>query len=492
MASGEEPGINHVGSPSAAEMESNDGERGNVSASEGCYPQSAPDLRPSSPSFVPERSFSFATPSGEVQFQNNSRFAHTCIGEPAQGPRVNFMPNPTLLGGNDESNNLRAQIAAMQASLSVILTQLENQNVTPELSNTSYGTPPIRSTSVPSSLQSRTQIIRGSSDESDRYTGMDRSISPHRYGANNFPNFSSTSPAPVNTNHRYRSNEPSIKVAVYDGKSSWKDYLVQFELAAQENGWNQHTRAIGLACSLRGSAQALLSDLTPEIRQNYDRLVTTLTERFEPQNQCELYKAQLKQRIRKRDEGLPELAQDIKRLTRMAYPSAFIDLRDTLSKDSFIEALNEAEMELFISQKEPATIDDAVRLALKYEAFTQGRRKRLSSNKAVIRMQYEEDTHSTISRNEIEEIKNDIRELRTGSNGQPNRGKPNPTQLRACYGCGQTDHMVRSCPFKATPDTHRRYGNNNYHQNRYGSRNGFHNNRTDRRTNNQSAESYSL
>ena len=265
MASGEEPGINHVGSPSAAEMESNDGERGNVSASEGCYPQSAPDLRPSSPSFVPERSFSFATPSGEVQFQNNSRFAHTCIGEPAQGPRVNFMPNPTLLGENDESNNLRAQIAAMQASLSVISTQLENQNVTPELSNTSYDTPPIRSTSVPSNLQSRTQIIRGSSDESDRYTGMDRSIFPHRYGANNFPNFSSTSPAPVNTNHRYRSNEPSIKVAEYDSKSSWKDYLVQFELAAQENDWNQHTKAIRLACSLRGSAQALLSDLTPEI-----------------------------------------------------------------------------------------------------------------------------------------------------------------------------------------------------------------------------------
>ena len=133
--------------------------------------------------------------------------------------------------------------------------------------------------------------------------------------------------------------------------------------------------------------------------------MNTLTERFEPQNQCEIYKAQLKQRIRKRDEGLPELAQDIKRLTRMAYPSAVIDLRDTLSKDSFIEALNDAEMGLFIYQKEPATIDDAVRLALKYEAFTQGRRKRLSSNKAVIRMQYEEDTQSTTLRNEIEEIK---------------------------------------------------------------------------------------
>ena len=97
--------------------------------------------------------------------------------------------------------------------------------------------------------------------------------------------------------------------------------------------------------------------------------MNTLKERFEPQNQCEIYKAQLKQRIRKRDEGFPELAQDIKGLTKMAYPSAFIDLKDTLSNDSFIEALNDAEMELFICQKEAATTDDAVRLALKYEAY---------------------------------------------------------------------------------------------------------------------------
>ena len=50
LASGEEPGINHVDSPSAEEMESNDREGGNVSAIKGCYPQLAPDLRPSSPS----------------------------------------------------------------------------------------------------------------------------------------------------------------------------------------------------------------------------------------------------------------------------------------------------------------------------------------------------------------------------------------------------------------------------------------------------------
>ena len=81
--------------------------------------------------------------------------------------------------------------------------------------------------------------------------------------------------------------------------------------------------------------------------------MSILTKRFEPQNQCGIYKAQLNERIRKREEGLLELAQDIKRLTRMAYPSAFIDVRDILSKDSFVEALNDADMELFICQEEP-------------------------------------------------------------------------------------------------------------------------------------------
>ena len=54
---------------------------------------------------------------------------------------------------------------------------------------------------------------------------------------------------------------------------------------------------------------------------------------------------------------------------RMAYPSAVLDLRDTLAKDCFIEALNDAEMELFVCHKEPETMEDAVRIALKYEAF---------------------------------------------------------------------------------------------------------------------------
>ena len=171
----------------------------------------------------------------------------------------------------------------------------------------------------------------------------------------------------------------------------------------------------------------------------------------------------------------------------MAYPSAFVDLRDTLSKDSFIEALNDADMELFICQQEPSSIDDAVRLAVKYEAFTQGRRKRLSSSKTGVRMQYEVETPAVLSRSDIEEIKNDIRELKTSATGQT---VPKMQSSKgACFGCGQKDHMIRSCPFKQNQGNFSRSNDRNNHQNQSGYNNGYRNERPRISQNNQSTES---
>ena len=261
----------------------------------------------------------------------------------------------------------------------------------------------------------------------------------------------------------------TIKVAQHDGKYSWRDYLVQFELAAHANKWDMLTSAVKLACSLRGSAQALLSDLTPEVRYDYDRLVTALTERFEPENQCEIYKAQMKQRIRKRDESLSELAQDIKRLTRMAYPSAVLDLRDCLSKDCFVEALNDAEMELFICQKEPERLEDAVRIALKYEAFTQGRRKRLMSAKTGIRMQRDEVSQNTIMQNQLREISANLRELKANSSAGARPGiQTRNTDRPGCFICKDPSHFQRECPHRYTVNGHPRLSDWNRGQNRSG------------------------
>lgn len=395
MASCDDPGTSMSTDAPIRSWETEDrdvGDLGIGSSGEGRPPRPAPDLGTSfPPSFACDHPFVNGTPSGEVLLRLPRRFDH--IGEPA--------PSTTPGEQSKEMEELRKQISALsssvQTSFATITARLENHDpsLRRDISDPSVNLRD-RSVSVPGPYPSRSAFSEPSRNRiNDRYSGFeayrDRSPSPYSRNVDNNQNYPSFSAPARSANVSYGNRSIDfIKVAQYDGKSSWKDYLVQFELAAHANRWDKHTSAVRLACSLRGSARALLSDLNPEVRYDYERLVTTLTERFEPENQCEIYKAQMKQRIRKRDEPLPELAQDIKRLTRMAYPSAVLDLRDNLSTDCFIEALNDADMELFICQKEPERLEDAVRIALKYEAFSQSRRKRLTPAKTGIRMQFED------------------------------------------------------------------------------------------------------
>ena len=238
MASCDDPGIENIMFPEDGEQtESNVRDQGTVSVVEGRFPCPNPDLRPDSPSFVHDASFAYGTPSGEVQFRRQNRYEH--VGEPAQASRSLFSRNVDSQSRNKETEDLKKQISSIHASLSAITARLDNQNEAPNSLNAPHGQPPIRSASVPSHFPPRMLACYDSNDVHDQYSlapVRDRSYSPHRYKADNGPYFPTAMSAPNSANYRYRSNEPYIKVAIYDGKSSWKDYLVQFELAAQSNG----------------------------------------------------------------------------------------------------------------------------------------------------------------------------------------------------------------------------------------------------------------
>ena len=102
--------------------------------------------------------------------------------------------------------------------------------------------------------------------------------------------------------------------------------------------------------------------------------MSALSARFEPVHQSELYRAKIKSRIRQRGKSIPELAQDIRKLVWLAYSSAPAEVREQLSKNCFIDSMNSAYLEWSILQSKPKTADDAIKLALKYEAFKWGKR----------------------------------------------------------------------------------------------------------------------
>ena len=85
-------------------------------------------------------------------------------------------------------------------------------------------------------------------------------------------------------------------------------------------------------------------------------------------NRAEEYRAQLKNRVRLRNKTIPELAQNIRKLTRQAYPGANSDLIDTLALDHFIDSLLDSETRLRFRECSPKNIQEVETLAVKLEA----------------------------------------------------------------------------------------------------------------------------
>ena len=245
------------------------------------------------------------------------------------------------------------------------------------------------------------------------------------------------------------------KPANYDGTSSLQDYLVQFDMTSELNRWDDTVKAMELATSLRGAAQSILSDLRPEQRRSYEYLVSALTARFEPINKTELYRAQIKSRLRKKSESVQELAQDIKHLVRRAYPQATGDLRDQITRDCFIDHLNEHEIEWFVYQGKPRSVDEATQLALEFEAFQSGRKRSQMVRQCK---GYNQEVDPLTKMNEqLEKLQLEIAKVK-------NKGDENII----CHGCGERGHRMRNCPNRNNQQNHpyNRYHNPQSYQGR--------------------------
>src|SRR5664279_1740303 len=83
----------------------------------------------------------------------------------------------------------------------------------------------------------------------------------------------------------------------------------------------------------------------------------------------EKFQNELRYRRRTRGESIRELAQDIQRLMALAYPGEKSSLSEHIARDAFLSSLDDAEFELKIREREPADLDTAVKLALRFEVF---------------------------------------------------------------------------------------------------------------------------
>ena len=98
-------------------------------------------------------------------------------------------------------------------------------------------------------------------------------------------------------------------------------------------------------------------------------------ERYGSENRAEVFRSQLKSRVKGKGETIPQLS--IRKLTRQSYPNVSLDVIEALSLDHFIGALSESEIRLRLREVGPKTLAEAEKIAVRFEAHRIADKQRL-------------------------------------------------------------------------------------------------------------------
>ena len=261
-----------------------------------------------------------------------------------------------------------------------------------------------------------------------------------------------------------------FKPATYDGLTPWRDYKTHFDSCAKLGKWSEEEKALYLAVSLRGQAQAVLGDQPDSSNIKYNELLSALEDRFSPKNQTELYRVQLRERKQRAAESLPELGQHIRRLTNLAYPTAPQDVKETLAKEQFIDALVNSDMRLRIKQSRPDTLNEAIRHAVELDAFLKAE-SRVAGTKGYLRSVEPDSLNDnsevkqvlskiTSLQETVHKLQQDFVTMKTkpaptsaqhyaqppSQNTQTPRPHGNRRRTVRCYYCKEEGHIKSRCP----------------------------------------------
>jgi len=159
-----------------------------------------------------------------------------------------------------------------------------------------------------------------------------------------------------------------MKLMTYDGSGSLETVLAKFSKLAEYMQWSDTDCYYHLCASLNGIAGQVLWDAGPQATAA--NVIGLLRTRFGNELQAERFKAELKVRRRRRTgESLQQLYQDISKLVALAHPNEGPALVNHVAKESFVIALSDPILQLKVIEREPKTVEDALNIAVKIEAY---------------------------------------------------------------------------------------------------------------------------
>ena len=250
---------------------------------------------------------------------------------------------------------------------------------------------------------------------------------------------------------------PHMKPQSYNGDEDWESYLNHFELCAKLGRWSYHDRVLYLAASLRGNAQIYYMTLMPAERSSYHKPVVKLGIRFSNARQQTMWISRLEARVRRQNESIAELGDDLRRMSQRAYSSLNNEAKEMLALNQLYKSVSPESKYKCIS-KNCTSVTQAVSIIELYEA-TLGED---SAKNVVCQATAEPDRNSqakesfSYSRDDnnlqgiLRKLQNCIEMLSRQCNTQTcgDQGPRDRNGQRLCYHCFSPRHLQRDCPHR--------------------------------------------
>ncbi|CAC5396879.1 unnamed protein product [Mytilus coruscus] len=277
----------------------------------------------------------------------------------------------------------------------------------------------------------------------------------------------------VKSNQRFGPTPP--KLAIFDGKSEWKPYFMQFNHIARTYEWSNEQKLNRLIECLRDKALKFVSTRQETVQKNYDMLVQKLSQRFGNKDLPHTIRRQLQEVRQFVDESIEEFAERIQELATDGYLNTPENVVDTIAVDAFLKGCTDKKAALLpwrrtqIPWIKHYNMKPEVKRVQFYDDSDEEstecsvRQVKTGNNSSMQDLQKKYETMETrmaTTEQHIWTIKSDIKKIinsispKTTADRQRSpspRGRSPTRDVRdvQCYTCREMGHYSTQCPKKS-------------------------------------------
>lgn len=273
---------------------------------------------------------------------------------------------------------------------------------------------------------------------------------------------------------------PVFMPEVFSGVDrEWSDWVEQFELAANVNGWDDFVKLKFMSLLLSGHARDMYNGVSVEAKGNYALLKAAMSRCLYLCHGDDWNRVAFTGRRRSPGETAQEFGNALPRLVVKAYPSVDDVTRDLLARDQFITHFTQGDFRIGLRAAKPKTLEAAIHLAAEMELLRALEQTHSAPNakvrgvvegpnKAVERFEALLGAVEGL-RLEVKTIQAAVQELqwppvvatpfypfRPSRSSDASRGsvpsaaskhKVSSRQAGVCWECGCDRHLCRDCPY---------------------------------------------